>query len=41
MEAWLVSETGIQSTPRPYIEDINDFPAVNVWNHSGKLIINY
>ena len=41
MEAWLVSETGIQSTARPYIEDINDFPAINVWNHSGKLVINY
>ena len=41
METWLTSETGIAATPRPYIEDVNDFPAINVWNHSGKLVINH
>lgn len=41
METWLVSETGIQATPRPYIEDINDFPVVNVWNHHADLTINH
>ena len=41
LETRIVAETGIAANQTPYIEDVNEFPSVNVGKYNAKRAIQY